>query len=132
MLRKLLIVVLILLAIAGVCLRYWPAVAVIAGGPLEAVVVEDAEHRSPKVGAILCSAQMLTLIKEKQIAWRAVDPTDVGPDMTAVQWAIDAVEAKKVKLPALVLRQGGGNPRVLPLPDTPAEAAAVLEAAAGH
>jgi hypothetical protein len=128
--RKLAIFALILLAIAGLCLRFWPAVTG-ASGPLEAVVVEDAAHRTPQVGAILCSAQILTLIKEKQIAWRAVDPTDSGPDMTEVQWAIDAAEAKKVRLPALVLRQGGGNPKVLPLPDTPAQTAAVLAAAAG-
>jgi len=129
--QKFFAVLLLCLFAGGVYLRHAePLGPHSAKMPLTAVVVEDSAHRTPTIGAVISAAEVLAVVKEKQIAWHVVDQAESGPDLAEVQWAIAA--AKNKPLPALVLRAGGAKAKILPLPATAATLAATLRAAAGH
>ena len=113
---------LVLLLIAGLGLRFWPAET--ASGALQVVAVEDSSQRTPAIAAVLVAPQIRQLAAEKQFAWHVVDPTDQGPDLAEVQWAIDAAKGKS--LPLLAIRKGTGSIKTYPLPATPAAAIALL------
>jgi hypothetical protein len=101
-LKKLALFVLLLVFAFGFAARHFPLDK--PAGGLEAAIVEEAAQRTPATASVILSPDVRSVVQEKHIAWHVVDQAAQGPDLAAMQWAIDA--AKKFQKPVVVLRRG--------------------------